>query len=90
MRYQFLHVQYLKYVLHGIWISKNYKVQRTLFFIIRTTLEWCFVAKITKEWQLEMHSQVDQVVKHFMQYYMHLIQAEDGGIRPNIYKINKK
>ena len=54
---------------------------------MRLTLEWLFVAKLVKEWKLEMHDQLEQVIKYYMQFYVNVVNDEDGGIRPHVAKI---
>lgn len=67
-------------------MSKNRSIHETLFFVMRTTLEWLFVVNLVIDVKLEMHAQVEQVLIYYMKRYVQLVENEDAGVTFNYDK----
>ena len=79
--------KYLRYILHGVWVSGNPKVHTLLYYLVRATLEWNFVLNLVAESKIEMFNQVEQVVCFYMRQYVTVVDVEDGGIRPYVHSV---
>ena len=79
--------QYRDYALHGIWITENPQVIKTLFLIIRLTLIDTFIEPLMLHKDLketeraEITDQVKDTIQLYFVSYLGLIDEQDNGLR---------
>lgn len=69
-------------------MTQNPRILGAIFFVFRVALIGAFAEYLLPHTNLEQNvktdikMQVKQTIIHYMNYYVFLIQTEDGGIRP--------
>ena len=84
--------KYLRYVLHGIWCSKQPKVVGALYFVYRMTLIFkmtlpmIYKSKLSESAKKDIQNQVRQVLAYYLGQYVHMVNKYDNGIGSRIAK----